>query len=264
MRGDAEVGAMVGFFFIGVALGNTVALEKPPEWISDLFVGAVTLVAAYLGARYAFIFNENQQRERRISDEVSSGNQAIFNLIKAYNKFGATYKQFIAPHLQSKYRSLEILPIVGHLGGFEPQSTKDVAFLLNSDDPNVLNDIAQLEAEIIMTLELIAERSKTHLREVQRKFDAARITQDVQLNDAQLKAILGERVMVTMAMATDQMISSVESVISGCKVLIPRLNALLKKHYPGHNIISMQVVEEVPVQQQVQGPTSPPSAGPRP
>ncbi|WP_353252180.1 hypothetical protein [Salinisphaera sp. PC39] len=233
---------MVGFFFSGVFLGNVIALDRPPTWFTDLFTAIATLLAAYLGAHYAFRFSEKRAAERRAADEVSAGNQAIFNLIKAYNKFAAIHLQFIDPHRDSQYRAFEILPTVGGLGGFEPESSKSIAFLLESDDPDILNETARLESEIITTLELIQERSWIHRNEVQPGLEAANVSQGDILREDDINEILGERVVTTMEMATDHMINGVESVLEGCKSLIPRLHDALKKRHPEHVIISMEEV----------------------
>lgn len=91
MKGDTEVLLLIGFFLTGVLLGNFIALDKAPGWMPDMTSGAVTLLAAYLGARFAFQFNEHREIKRRTADQVAAGNQAIFALIKTYNIFGGTY-----------------------------------------------------------------------------------------------------------------------------------------------------------------------------
>lgn len=135
------------------------------------------------------------------------------------------------------------MPMVGGLAGFEPRSTSEVSFLLGSEASNILNEIAMLEAEISVTFDLITERSRMHRHEVQVKLEEAEVSQDVELSEEQLKEILGERLFITMVDSTEQLISSVESVMLGCGKAIENLSTELRKQFPGEAIIKMQPVE---------------------
>lgn len=153
------------------------------------------------------------------------------------------HRDFILPYVDSHYRSLEILPYVGSLGGFKPRGVEHISYLLTSEDPNIIGKLAMLEAEIISAIELIAERSKIHMDDVQKKFDAYGIKQEQELTDSDLESLLGDRVIQTVEMVTNQMIQSIELVISGTEEMIPRLHALLKNRYPGKAVLTMDTSE---------------------
>lgn len=255
MRGDTEVIAMVVFAIGGFIIGNYLALEHISNWLKEFTNPVATLLAAFLGAYYAFLLNEKKEFRRERKKHVQGGNRVIFGLIRIYNQFSAINGQFIRPHLSSQFRALEILPAVGSLGGFQPFDTNDVAVFIEGNNPALSSEITKLEMEASATFELIALRSRTHL-EAQAKLDAAKVPNNTVLTKYQLEAIIGPALLKQLVMATDDMITSVDSIISGCADLIPQLNEDLKKIFKGHQIIGMEVRAQQGTQK------SPPTGGP--
>jgi hypothetical protein len=239
MRADTEVIMAVAFFVCGFALGNTIVLDGAPGWLDMLITAGATLVAAYAGASYAFSLQEKRDDERRTVERISSGNKVIFKFIRAYDQFSAIRSQFIAPHKDSEYRAYEIRPSVGSLGGFEPVDVNDVAYFFESENPNITKEITNLEMEIIVTLEMFAERSRIHF-EVQQKLDAEKIEEGRVLKEADFRELLGPALVSHLTMATDATIVGIDTVIDGCRRLIPRLHADLKKRYPERRILKVE------------------------
>lgn len=63
LKGDSQVVAGIVIFFTGAFVGNSLAREALPAWSLEFVSAFATLAAAYLGARFAFEFNEKRQLE---------------------------------------------------------------------------------------------------------------------------------------------------------------------------------------------------------
>lgn len=212
--------------------------------LSFILTSLTTLVAAFLGAKFAFQMQTKKQEEERIKSEVTAGNKAIFEIIRTYNKFVAIRNQFINPNRNNPARHYFIHPISGINNHITSIDYDSLSFLMNTKTPDILNKLSAFEQEANSTIEAINHRSKLHFDVIQPAIEKAENKHGPQLTEQQIDTSVGSRYMVTIKMSTDIMVECVDSVISLAETDIETLRNLLKQEYKGHNIIKMQILNK--------------------
>lgn len=240
---------LLSFTYVATALGGGVAglavglSFGAPDWFEPVLGGLVTMVATFIGARYAFYLTE--QREHLKSDEanVELGNKVIFSLILARNNFATIRRQAINEARPLPDRHLRILPS-GSLGSYQMHTVAEALQFISPSDPLIVNELTQLEMEIVTTLQWIERRSEKHI-EFQNRMDNVDLGPDETITLEDLKRRVGPRLYAQLKSLTDDMIEGIDRSIETCDRLIPRLNGALRAKYPKQKILRM----DLPAQQ---------------
>lgn len=119
----------------------------------------------------------------------------------------------------------------------------DLSVFLDGSNPNLAGEVSRMEMEITATLDLIAARSESHMQ-MQLRLDAANVPEETVLNYAEMERLIGSALTRQLQMATDEMIRSVDSIMSGCEKLIPKLANELRQRFKDHRIIGMERVTQ--------------------
>lgn len=238
MKGDTEVILMISFFFVGAALMAYAEELSAIPYMEPVSGAIATLVAAFVGARYAFKLQLAQLDQQKTKEQVEAGNKVIFELISTHNKFLVIRKQFIEEHRQKPARHFFILPMAGNIKTLQ-LNFDSLTFLFDSEDPNLLGRLAMFEQEVASTLGVIEQRSRLHVDIVQPSIEKLEQKTGMQLDLTQIEKELGTRHTQTLKMLTDFMIEGVDEVISAAEQHIEETNRILKAKFPGHMIIEM-------------------------
>ncbi|MEW5056527.1 MAG: hypothetical protein AB1Y25_02795 [Cycloclasticus sp.] len=221
-------------FITGLVLGLITKVDA-----KEIFIGLITLSAAFMGAYSAFALQNRKHERERTTAKVEAGNKAIFNLVRSYNTFLAFKKQFIDPFENDPGKFVSIPPSIG----FEGKANFDfdsLTYLFQIGDPNILGELSSFQAEVEATIALILQRSHMHLNGVQPAMEKSGVVDGQDIYSNQLKEILGNRLFVIMVQGTDQMIEGVNSIILNAEKLIEKLHKIHIKNYKGHIILKMQ------------------------
>ncbi|OHB74855.1 MAG: hypothetical protein A2Z25_09180 [Planctomycetes bacterium RBG_16_55_9] len=116
------VGIAVFFFVAGTTFG---LLLRAPDWWKAVLSALTTMLATFLGAKYAFSLTEKSNRKREAEDKVSAANRVIFNLIRMRNNFATVRSQIIDPYKSDSFREFYIQP-TSSLGIFESHTVSEV------------------------------------------------------------------------------------------------------------------------------------------
>lgn len=238
MKGDTEVVLMIGFFIAGaafVAYANELSALPHMESLSG---AAATLVAAFVGAWYAFKLQLAHVEQQKIREQVEAGNRALFALVRTYNQFAAVRNQFIEEHRHHAARHLLILPMAGSIKPLD-LDFDGLAFLFDSEDPNLLGRLALFEEDVTSTLEVIEQRSRLHVEVVQPTVEELERRTGELMRFGEVEKELGTRHAKTLRMLTDFMVDGVDRVVSSADQHIEEMNAVLRDKFPGHKVIGM-------------------------
>ncbi len=230
------------FALVGLCMG-LIAGNKSTD-ASFVITSLATLLAAYLGAKFAFKWQNQQLLEQKIADEVAAGNKALFEIIRTYNKFVAIRNQFINPHRNDPMKHYLIMPITGldhHVTKIDYDS---LIFLIQTKEPDLINQLSGFEQEANSTIDAINHRSMMHFDHVQPAIEEAENKYGSTLTQQQIDSAVGVRYKSMMEMSTDTMIECVDSVIALAENYISKLSGLLKHEFKGHNIIRMEVLKK--------------------
>jgi hypothetical protein len=197
-----------------------------------------TLAAAYFGARFAFDFQNRKNTENEVNATVKAANMAIFALMRSHHELTAIKKQFIDPNIDDEDRHFSILPsssAVPHLD----LEFNELSFLLSSNNPNHLNELALTQSEINATIDVVNARSKFHLTEFQPLLELhhQRLTQVSNL--AEMEEVVGIRVTHMLKSATEAMVVNVSAALVCLGKDADLLYQITKQMYPAHGIVRM-------------------------
>jgi len=243
MKGDHQVVAAVVIFFAGAAFGGLVEGRLISALFKDYVPALVTLLAAYIGASYAFKLQSDKEDRENQQGNIVAGNLAIFNILRKLNILINYQRQIITPIRGKRTAFLEMQPTLHLLEEDIRLDLNSLSFLLNSDNPDLLGELSVEESKFQSALDAINKRSKIHLKQVQPKMERASVVEGDDYTFQQIEQILGQRLYVTIHKATDQVIDHVDSAVSSLQEVGEKLANTMKELYPNENIISLAVIE---------------------
>ena len=243
MKGDHQVVAAIVIFILGAFVGVLAEGKLISTVFEDYVPALVTLLAAFLGASYAFRLQSDKEKRDIAKKNIVAGNLAVFNLIRKLNTLLDYQKQIVDPFRGNIKAFIEMPPTLQILKEDIQLDLDSLSFLLGSDDPNLLGELSIEKSRFQRAIDAINDRSKMHRDEVQPTLEKAGVVEGMGYTPQQIEKALGARLCVTMHQATDQVVEHVDSTIISVQEVGGKLVKMLKKLYPGENIISFAMPE---------------------
>lgn len=197
-----------------------------------------TLLAAFFGAKFAFEFQRDKEREDSKKRNIVNGNIAIFNIVCMANTLMNFQKQFIEPIRNSSTAFLDMCPALHIQRDDMKLSIETLYFLLETNDRNLLGELRFEELRYQKAVDAINERSQMYI-EVQLLLEKSGIAKGVNYSFEQIEKMLGSRLYTIMQQKTDQIINHVDQTIPSLKQIADKLKTSLKKQYPNETIIGL-------------------------
>ena len=230
-----------GTFIFGVGAG-WIAQGRHWDVLLTSYVPALaTLVAAFYGAKYAFQFQREKEREDSKKRNVVNGNSAIFSMMRMASNLRNYQKQVIEPVRNNQTCFLTMQPTLPLAKDDIKINIEILYFLLETNDRNLLGELVTEEVRYQSALDAINERSRLHRQEIQPLLERAGIVQGGNYSFAQIENALGNRLYITIQDATEQVIYHVDSTVISLKQISDKLTATLQKQYPNETIISFEI-----------------------
>lgn len=230
-------------FILGTGAGWVVSGKYWNIFFTSYVPALATLLAAFYGAKYAFQFQREKEKEGNKSKNIVNGNMAIFNLMRMANTLYVYRKQFIEPYRGKDSDFLEIPPSLELLEDEINFNIENLFFLLESDSINFLGELMAEKSRFQSALDAINDRSRVHRFEVQPALDNAGFIESGSYTLEQIKTMLGQRLFQTITGSTKQVIAHVDETITSLKNAGDKLSNLLKSIFPGERIISFKFEE---------------------
>lgn len=231
-------------FILGAGAGWIVKGEFLSVFFTAYVPALVTLLAAYFGAKFAFDFQRNREIEAEKTKNLVNGNLAIFKLISMLNTLLAYQKQIIQPFRNKPTAFLEMSPTLQLTKEDITINIETLSFLLDTDDRNLIGEIAVERERFKSALDAINERSVVHRQEAQPLLAAAGVVQGGNYASEQIEAVLGNRIYVTLHQATDQVVEHVDSTIISIQEICNKLTESLKKQFPSATVLRFSIPKE--------------------
>ncbi|MEQ1815373.1 MAG: hypothetical protein ABL861_02675 [Nitrosomonas sp.] len=241
MKGDHQVILAIIIFFSGVAFGNLVTTNVIT--FSYFIPAFATLIAAFVGARYAFELSSlKEERNIRERNRIAA-NLASFNMLQMLNILLNYQSQFIDLDKirNNDYAFLELKPAL---------TIKDVCLDLNSlafllDGPHV-NFLGELNAEQIKFRSLI-DAINLHSQDKINKLQPALEKTGFNIDEvypplSKFEEILGPHLFHTMCGSTKQIIEKVDSNILSLQEVIAKFRIILEETFPNERKISVKIL----------------------
>lgn len=236
-KNERTITLVILTFAAGTIVGLTAQMKENTHEV--ILTALTTLVAAFAGAHYAFQLQNKAKLSENIDRNVAATNRAIFALLNNFNKFCNFRDQFINEFRDNDFKYLYILPAVGMVRPSEIDFDS-LSFIFDHKNRNLLAEMSLNQSETESAIDIIQLRSALHNDSIQRKVDEAGLNREDQITIGAVREAVGERDFAQIQSMTDQMISSVDSVIETSERLINELQSTVKEIYPGHTVIGIK------------------------
>ncbi len=239
MKSDSLIVISIASLFVGVLLG-AISNEKAFDTTFNVLAPAIaTLVAAFLGAGYAFKLQENERRAREVKENVASGNRAIFSLMRMYSKLKNFEKQFLNPFKGDKTAFLQMQPTLELIKYEIKLDIDSLSYLLETEHGNILGELSACIGKYQGAIDAINNRSHIHLNHVLPILERAGFVEGADYSIEKIKEFLGPRLFAAITDGTDQVFSHTLHTIEEIDRISSELTRVLKQSFPGHVIIRM-------------------------
>jgi hypothetical protein len=195
-----------------------------------------TLLAAYLGAKFAFDMQSDREKRKAIAKDIENANLAIFNVRRFGNLFRSLLESLQTPETPFDSHYLVMKPFSSYDFERPAFNFDSLAFLLKANE-SLLFRLADLQHSLDSTLDLVKRRSEMHYNEVQPAIEALQQEhgmENVPHNFPDLLAAkVGHRLDAVMDSVTTQMLSGLGEDARQCVSLANDLAAAVETVYPG-------------------------------
>ena len=234
----------VSMFVIGIVSG---AFIREPIFVTLFTIilpAFATLIAAYLGAKYAFELHEKKQEKELINKNFIAGNRAIFSLVMKYNKLTNIEAQLLKPHEGNPKAFLEMTPMLNLAKNEINVDVNSISFLLDTDHRNLLAEVCVALSKYDSSLDAINARSNLLLDEVLPALDKACIRENENYTHEDIEKAMGHKNYVILTQSTQQIFDNVKETIQFFEQIINKLTETLKELFPGRKVLYLGHKEE--------------------
>lgn len=222
-------------FCVGFIVGLLPSLDG-----KTIMGAATTLIAAFVGAFFAFSLNERREKIRTEERHLGAANRAIFTLIRAYNYIAGYNKQYISPHKDKREAYVAIRPSVGNPNPEFKIDFDSISFLIQQKKSEILGELAEFEELFATIIEVLKTRNHIHANIVQPALEASGVVHGDDISLDEIDKIMGDRITNTMKSLTGDLIEIMGRGEERSEHLIQQLHETMVNLYPGKNVIHMK------------------------
>ncbi|MGA1839091.1 MAG: hypothetical protein ACMUIU_00560 [bacterium] len=181
MKSDKKIIRAILIFFLGVAVGiigiAVVILfyQKSFELFSTIAPAITTLLAAFLGAWFAYLLADNKEKRKEIALRRQAINRAIFVLVRQYNAI-KLIQQELDKYRDNPGKAIE-LP-ASSINRYEDlvQNFSSLEFILDSESPNLLLELSIEQERFEQAIAAHRLRNKFYIEDLQPTLEEAGLT----------------------------------------------------------------------------------------
>lgn len=202
-----------------------------------------TITSVFIGATAAFFWERLTRRKEREKELVAAGNRAIFIISRQFSVLNQLKAQIIDPVRNDPDAWVKMSAVL-------PRSHEDLRFdigslqfLLDSESPNILNELLVEEDRFFEAMKTINERSHKHYNELQPRMAELGIQAPSQHPANKVKQALGADIVAAMKTLTQAAIEHVDEGMDGLIKVHKKLRTSLKTIFPDKKIIDIKFAE---------------------
>ena len=237
MKAESQVLVAASLVFAGVILGKYIDSGVVVSASEFILPALSTLVAAFLGAWYAFTLQDNKNRRETEDRQIAALNLAIFALGRKQNKLHNIQDHVITPWQDNPAGFLLMLPTHDLEKDDIAIDLAGLAYLLETAHANLVGELTVAVAKYRSAIDALNLRSALHKGEVQLKLESAGLIDDEPATLADIRRALGERLYITLCQATDQLIAAVPKALSEVTRISDELTVVGRSVFPANRII---------------------------
>lgn len=230
-------------FILGVGAGWIIQGRHWNVFLTSYIPALATLVAAFYGAKFAFKFQQDKEKQETTQRNLLNANSALFSMSRMANKLFLYQRDVINPVRNSPGKFLELPPTQDLEKEFIEFETQSLVFLLETTYINLLGEVLIEVERYRTTIEAINTRSRLHIQTIQPRIEQANFPANKKISISEIENCLGDRLSTTLRQSTDQVIDHVDSSLESIKTIASKLQKAIKDLYPTAKVISFSLPE---------------------
>lgn len=211
---------------------------------SDIVNPVATLVAAFTGAWFAFIYQNRQKTNEKYRENISAGNRALVTLFQQVNSLKLYQVDMIEPHRNNPSRHIQIQPNLPFQEDSLAFDIKSLDFLITPPSAQIVLDLILEEARYRDAIKAINARSEHHFSVVQPKLASAGIVEGREYSEQVLRSALGELDYLCLQRLTDAVVRHVDRTVGSLVEAKDHLRKVLIERYPKGRFINFEMLHE--------------------
>lgn len=218
-----------------------------PSIFMGLITPAVTLVAAFLGAWFAFMLQNLKDKNKEKDQNSQALNRVQINLVQQLNNLAIFNKDFLLPNTAHPIRwfAVPAAPYRNYKNLRIDAGT--LAFLVESGHAQLIMEILVAEEMFHETMNVINLRSEVHVDRLQPKLEEIGFEEGRPYNKPpmEFERLLGARLVGELKRFTENLYSSTETAIKTHEDLIKRIKEVGKELFPDKRTLSFEYKKKI-------------------
>lgn len=222
--------------------------------LSIVLPGLFTLVGAFLGSWFAFLFQEAREKKKDEAIHITAINKVQINFVQQLNALLILYKDWIVPFIEVKKKYGDNLFASF---SFPALPTRDystlkvdggsLVFLADYGKSNLITDILIAEEGFKELMILVNLRSETHSSQLQTKLEACGFVQGElpPMPEQEFKKYLGLPLLIKMKGFSDGIEQQTIKAIDEHKNILQRLHSAGKEIFPDAKAILSYKIKDL-------------------
>lgn len=207
--------------------------------LSDLVSSLTTLVAAFLGAWFAFRIQNKHEREKQRENNLLSLNMIQIHLFQQYNDLLIINRDFSTTNENREIDWITI-PAMSHRNPPTEIDISSISFMIEKNNISIIPKILLAIEKYDECVKLINSRSELHLNVLQKGIESIRKKHIEEINKETLINEIGEKSVGEIMNLTEQIKSILPDTISYYRGLINEIYTIGLKMFPQKTIINIR------------------------
>lgn len=205
--------------------------------IENIINPLATLVAAFGGVWFAFLFEKNHKKEEDKKKNIASVNRALYTIYNMWNILCQYNIDIIKPCKSLPDAWLNMAATLPSSNGLSTFAYDDLAFIFQSETPNVYSNLLLEEQRFNLAINIIQARSSIVLNQVFPRLSAAGINPGKGAGKDVLEEIIGIDNVHKLKLLTKSIIENVTQDLSSLISVHDELRSAMKIMYPNAKFI---------------------------
>ena len=194
--------------------------------------GILPLGATFLGATYAFEYQNNEANKKERRSQIVAGQLAAFNLSELHNDILNIDLQILSKHRGNPVAFIEMPPSPDIKMSKASVDFTSLYFLLDDDGYKLLQNLSVCLAKYNTLIGAIDTRSKIHANEAQPLAEQSGIAQGGDYTEEEIEAALGPNVSHQLKSLTEDLFEESEDTLTFMENTSEQLTDTLEKRFP--------------------------------
>lgn len=220
--------------------------QEPINIWQEISSPLTTLLAAFLGAWFAFMLQNRREKKNEINKNLAALNKVQINLVQQLNALTIFNKDFIQPYKSHPVNWVAIPAAPPRNYTHLKIEAGSLSFLIEQNSSALISKILIVEEEFQEVMNLINLRSEVHVGRLQPKLEEIGFKEGKSFDKSleEVENFLGDRLVGEMKRLTNGLISSIEDAITSHEEVIKEIKATGTKVFPKKRVLSFQYLDQ--------------------